>query len=222
MRKNPYILHTYCEGDEAWTRRLTATIFHCTSPQGERSSTAAVAEVHRRNILNNDRNQARKIATEGLIWPLREGREIWGADGVFASIRRRHENVEGNIRAINQLNDVINTSFRQSAHPGAFPKHLSLRSIEWTYERELRLYLFRLKQICTFQCMILQYVNFNLLNKLCCFGSLNIKSFPEVKQVVNWGRCWNPINLRSSVEVVRKKRKTAKTNEHNHSGKRIR
>ncbi len=96
--------------DEARTRRLRATIFHCTSPQGERSSTTAVTEVQQRNILNNKQNRARKISTNGLIWPLREGREVWEvweADGTFASIRRRHENVEGGIRAISQLIDVI-------------------------------------------------------------------------------------------------------------------
>ncbi len=46
--------------NEASTRQLTATILHGTSQQGEQSSTIAVAEVQ----------------TEGLIWPLREGREI--------------------------------------------------------------------------------------------------------------------------------------------------
>ncbi len=61
----------------------------CTPPRGEHRSTIAVAEVQIKKLSekNCPNIGARKTATEGLIWPLREGREIQGADGAFASIR---------------------------------------------------------------------------------------------------------------------------------------
>ncbi len=60
----------------------------CTPPRGEHRSTIAVAEVQMKKISKKlFEYRARKSATEGLIWPLCEGREICGADGAFASIR---------------------------------------------------------------------------------------------------------------------------------------
>ncbi len=54
--KKNHIFHTLTvrvvTHDEARTWRLTAKIFHCTSPQGEQNFTATVAKVQRRNILN--------------------------------------------------------------------------------------------------------------------------------------------------------------------------
>ncbi len=63
--------------DKASTRQLTTAILHGTSPRGEQGSADAVAEVQMEKSTKLIRkDQARKIATEGLIWPLREGREI--------------------------------------------------------------------------------------------------------------------------------------------------
>ncbi len=62
---------------------------------------------------------------EGLIWPLHEGREIWGADGAFASIRydvRTSRSVS--VPSANELAWFC-TGFRQSARPGAFRKRVS-------------------------------------------------------------------------------------------------
>ncbi len=53
----------------------------------------------------------------------------------------------------------------------------------------------------------------------CCFGSLDINSFPEVKQVVNWGRCWNPINQSEKFSWSRQKKEKLQRQINNHSGK---
>ncbi len=55
-----------------------------------------------RNPQNWYKDRARKIAIEGLIWPLHEGREIWGADGAFASIIHRQS-----VKAYAALNELI-------------------------------------------------------------------------------------------------------------------
>ncbi len=73
----------------------------------------------------SDQNRARNIATEGLIWPLREGREIWGADGAFPNIRRRRKNVEDGIRSISQRIGMILWGFQTIGTPRALPKRLS-------------------------------------------------------------------------------------------------
>ncbi len=65
-----------------WSENMEAgalrTMFHNCSCQ------SANEEAQRKK---QSEYRARKNATEGLIWPLREGREIWGVDGVFASIK---------------------------------------------------------------------------------------------------------------------------------------
>ncbi len=56
---------------------LTVRENPCTLPQGEHRSTIAVAEVQMKKLSEKQsKYRARKTATEGLIWPLREGREI--------------------------------------------------------------------------------------------------------------------------------------------------
>ncbi len=85
--KTPSTWCTYCVGlpsDETRARRLTAAKLHGTSPRGEQSSTEAVAKVQM-----DDRKKiswARKSQQRRVMWPLREGREIWGVDGAFASM----------------------------------------------------------------------------------------------------------------------------------------
>ncbi len=110
--------------DKASTRRLTTAIFHGTSPRGEQSSADAVAEVQMEK--STIENWARKTATEGLVWPLREGREIWGADGAFASIIWRREYTRGSFRAISQWIGVILYGLQTIGTPGAFPKREKL------------------------------------------------------------------------------------------------
>ncbi len=80
---------------------------------------------NKEKFWESDQNRARNITTEGLIWPLREGREIWGADGAFPNIRRRRKNVEDGIRSISQGIGMILWGFQTIGTPRALPKRLS-------------------------------------------------------------------------------------------------
>ncbi len=101
MRKTHIFPHTYCEGRcsrwEARTQRLTATIIHGTLPPGEQSSTAAVAEVQTKKPCLKKRSKSGQKKN----WRANMGAS-WGADGTFASIRRRSQNDEDGICAISQ------------------------------------------------------------------------------------------------------------------------
>ncbi len=95
----------------------------CTPPRGEHRSTIAVAEVQMKKLSEKQSDiRARKNATEGMIWPLHEGREIWGADGTFASKRMVIKECRGwhpHHQPMNWRDSY--KGFRQSAHPEAFP-----------------------------------------------------------------------------------------------------
>ncbi len=87
--------------DESRARRLTTAIFHGTSPWGERSSTEAVAEVQ---MVIAKGKLGQKSQQRRVMWPLREGREIWGVDGAFASMTwRRHCVRDGVAPSANEL-----------------------------------------------------------------------------------------------------------------------
>ncbi len=93
----------------------------------ENSSATAVCEVQmKRNPRKSIEIGPEKSQQEGLIWPLRVGREIWGADVAFTSIRRRRENVEGGISAISQLIGVILYGFQTIGTPRGVPKACKL------------------------------------------------------------------------------------------------
>ncbi len=70
-----------------------------------------------REVILGQKNRNRRA-----VWPLREGKEIWGADGAFASISWRRECVRDSVApSANEL-AWFYKGFRQSACPGAFPK----------------------------------------------------------------------------------------------------
>ncbi len=93
----------------------------------------------------------RKIATEGLVWPLREGREIWGADGAFASIRWRREYVRASFRAISQWISVILYGLQTIGTPRGVPK-------AWKAHAALSEPMTENKQIYCFICSTFLYL----------------------------------------------------------------
>ncbi len=113
--------------DESRARRLTTAIFHGTSPRGERSSTEAVAEVQ---MVIAKGKLGQKSQQRRVIWPLREGREIWGVDGAFASMTwRRHCVRDGIAPSVNELPWFYMGS--DSVTRKAFPmRKAKLRSVE--------------------------------------------------------------------------------------------
>ncbi len=158
MRKNPYILHTYCEGDEARTWRLTVTIFHCTSPQGERSSTAAVAEAQQINILNNHNRRANMAASwrqRNLSrWRFRQYKTTtWECRGQHP----RHQ-------PMNWCDSIQVSDNRHTQ--GCSQSILAYKALsEPMKEINQIIFIQTETDLHMFQWMILQYVDFNLLNK---------------------------------------------------------
>ncbi len=71
-----------------------------------------------------------KLLQEGLLWPLHEGREIWGADGTFASIKYDMRTSRAASAPSTSELAWFYTGFRQSAWPGAFPRRVSFT--DWT------------------------------------------------------------------------------------------
>ncbi len=129
--------------DESRARRLTTAIFHGTSPRGERSSTEAVAEVQ---MVIAKGKLGQKSQQRRVIWPLREGREIWGVDGAFASMTwRRHCVRDGVAPSANELAWFYMGS--DSVTRKAFPKRKKATQCWVTYEREHKLRYFRLNPI---------------------------------------------------------------------------
>ncbi len=120
--------------DESRTQRLTTAIFHGTSPRGERSSTEAVAEVQ---MVIAKGKLGQKSQQRRVMWPLREGREIWGVDGAFASMTwRRHCVRDGVAPSANEL--VWFYMGSDSVTRKAVPKRKKATQCWVTYERELR------------------------------------------------------------------------------------
>ncbi len=74
-------------GDTPWHFTARRTKFHC------RQSLKCKWIICVRNmVFGPGKSQHRRA-----IWPLREGREIWGVDGAFASINWRRECVRGGV-----------------------------------------------------------------------------------------------------------------------------
>ncbi len=99
--KTPNTLYTYCvghrerwiartavdSGDTPWHFTARRTKFHC------RQSPKCKWIICVRNmVFGPEKSQHRRA-----VWPLREGREIWGVDGVFASISWWRECVRGGV-----------------------------------------------------------------------------------------------------------------------------
>ncbi len=119
--------------DESRARRLTTAIFHGTSLRGEPSSTEAVAEVQ---MVIEKGKLGQKSKQRRVMWALREGREIWGVDGAFASmIWRRHCVRDGVAPSANELAWFYMAS--DSVTRKAFPKRKKATQCWVTYEREL-------------------------------------------------------------------------------------
>ncbi len=120
--------------DETRARRLTAAKLHGTSPRGEQSSTEAVAEVQMddRKIGLGQKSQQRRV-----MWPLREGREIWGVDGAFASMNwRRHCVRDGVAPSANELAWFYMGS--DSVTQWAFPMRKSYAALSYLWKRTKR------------------------------------------------------------------------------------
>ncbi len=123
--------------DESRARRLATAIFHGTSPQGEQSSTVG----SRRSANGWIASEiyyfwARKSQQRRAMWPLREGREIWGVDGAFASISWHRDCVrDGVAPSANEL-AWFYKGFRHRSRRRRSQSVKSSRSVEWTYDRE--------------------------------------------------------------------------------------
>ncbi len=86
----------------------------------------AVAEVQTENPCPISYILGQKNRNRRAVWPLREGREIWGVDGAFASISWRRECVRGGVApSANEL-AWFYEGFRQC--PDAFPKREKLHA----------------------------------------------------------------------------------------------
>ncbi len=93
----PQTLNTLTRNKSS-ARRLTTAISHGTSPRGEQSSTVGSRwSANGESVSEIQYFWARKSQNRRAVWLLREGREIWGVDGAFASISWRRECVRGGV-----------------------------------------------------------------------------------------------------------------------------
>ncbi len=115
--------------DKSSTWRLTTAIFHGTSLWGEQSSAVCSRRSANGESVSDKLYLGQKNHNRRAVWPLREGREIRGVDGAFASLSWRRECVRGGV--VPSANELawFYKGFRQSARPEAFPKRESSRSV---------------------------------------------------------------------------------------------